>query len=517
MKLKYIVPVALLGLASAGCTKNWLDINQNPNQLPTSTPDFVLASGINRTVATVTPNETGSYWSAQWTQSNTYIINGPIFQYIINNTNFNYWDGYYDILGDFQYAIDNADGMGQPFVKGPAKIMQAYIFQQLTDLYGNIPFTDALKGTGALTPSFDDQKDVYKGLITLLDNALADIAANPEFLNSSKSSDLVFGGNLTSWVQFANSLKLRILIRQSRVADLQGYIETELAKVAADPVGVLGAAMDVTSSPGYLGSTGQTNPLYDYIGYDANGTIRPYARFPRPTTFLFDNLVATNDTFRLKRLAYAKGGEDGGNPGKSKVEEVLANYAAVPYGISSGYLSQNTSYIGPSVIIRNQFNKRMMLMTAAESFFLLAEAKQRFPSVSFPALVTDGTAKGFYEQGVKESFRLTGTLSAYGLDKADVLLHSGKDLADWEASPDKLKAIWMQKWIALTNFSGLESWSEFRRTGFPVIPKSAAAAVDAVPPVRIFYPSTELGSNTANVKAQGDINIFTDRLFWDVD
>jgi len=96
-------------------------------------------------------------------------------------------------------------------------------------------------------------------------------------------------------------------------------------------------------------------------------------------------------------------------------------------------------------------------------------------------------------------------------------LVNGKNLSDWSASPDKLKAIWFQKWIALTNFSGLEAWSEFRRTNFPPLPASAGAPVGQPLPLRLFYPSTELASNGANVLAQGTIDVFTTRLFWDVD
>ena len=121
-------------------------------------------------------------------------------------------------------------------------------------------------------------------------------------------------------------------------------------------------------------------------------------------------------------------------------------------------------------------------MTAAESFLLLAEAKQRYgAAVTLPL-----TAQAYYEQGVKESFRLTGTAAS----AATTLLTSGKDLADWTASPDKLKAIWMQKWIALVNYSGLEAWSEFRRTNFPVTPPSASAPANQKLPLRLFYPQT---------------------------
>src|SRR5688572_27236924 len=109
MKLRYIIfSLACLATAGTGCRKSWLDINTNPNELPTSTPDFVFTAAVNRTAGILDPNELGSYWSGQWTQSSTYIISNTIFSYQFNNTNFDYYSGYYDILEDLQYAIDGA-------------------------------------------------------------------------------------------------------------------------------------------------------------------------------------------------------------------------------------------------------------------------------------------------------------------------------------------------------------------------------------------------------------------------
>jgi hypothetical protein len=381
---------------------------------------------------------------------------------------------------------------------------------QVVDVYGNAPYTDALRGLGSLAPKFDDQKAIYEDLVKLLDEAVADLKANA-FQALGVSADIIFKGNVTSWVHFANSLKLRLLIRQSKIAGRDAYITAEINKIISN--GFLVAGEDVLNNPGYIASDGKTNPLYDRWGYAADGTIRPLARYPRPTVFLFSVLKAANDTFRLKRLFYAKGGENASAPGTSTQEEKIDNYVPVPFGASSGYLSQNTSYIGPSQIVKGTFNKSMVLMTAAESFFLLAEAKQRYgAAVNLPL-----TAKEYYEQGVKESFRLTGTTATYGGDKVTTLLTSGKDLADWDASPDKLKAIWMQKWLALVNYGGNEAWAEYRRTNFPETPPSASTAANAARPARLFYPQTEATSNGANVKAQGTIDVFTSKIFWDVD
>lgn len=506
------------GLLLTSCSKDYLDVNTNPNTLTSSTPDVIFTGGANRTAALITPNETGEYWSGHWTQSSTYIYTSTTFSYTFNNTNFNFWDTWYDVLQDFQYVINNADATGIPAFKGPAKVMKAYLFQQVVDCYGNAPYSEAFKGSDKIAPKFDDQKVIYDSLIVLLDEAIANLRANP-FVGTSGAADIVFKGNTTNWIRFANSLKLRILIRQSRITGRSGYITTEINKAASSAEGFLVAGQDVRSNPGYVANANQTNPIYNNWGYTPTGAVQAIARFPKPTTFFFDVLKANNDTFRLKRFAYAKGGQNNtlSRLGVSIQPEIVANYVGVPFGSTSGYLAQNTSYPGPSFIIRGEFDRDVILMTAAESFFLLAEAKQVFPTVTLT-----GTAQSYYETGVKESFRVTGASAKYNtsapaLDVAQVLLTNGKDLSDWTASPDKLKLIWMQKWIALNTYSGLEAWSEFRRTNYPVLPASAGAPVGQKLPLRLFYPSTEFGSNTANVNAQGTIDVFSTKIFWDVD
>jgi len=519
MKLKYIVVAACLFLAFASCKRTWLDVNTNPNSLPSSTPDFTFAAAANRIAATLGPNELGQYWSGQWTQSSTYILSSTIFAYQFNNTNFNYWDGYFDILEDLQYSIDGAATKGPAYFGGTARVLKAYVYQILVDLYGNVPYTEALKGVNNLNPKFDDQKAIYEDLIKVLDTAITILRANP-LTAVYAGADFVFGGQpnvqsltpataATKWIQFANSLKMRILIRQSRIPGRDSYIISEINKAAATPEGFLPLGLDVTSNPGYLASAGKLNPFYETWGYNAAGGVQSLGRYPRPTVFLFSQLISTNDTFRLKRLAWPNGGEAAASP----LPEIVSNYTPVPFGVSSGYLSQSTAYIGPSQLKRGEFARPMVLMTNAELQFLLAEAKQRYgASVTLP-----GTAQSYYENGVRESFRITGTTAAYGAATATTLLTSGKDLADWNASPDKLKAIWMQKWLALTNYSGLEAWSEYRRTNFPVTPPSLATSPTAPRPLRLFYPQSELASNSVNVLAQGTIDVFTTRIFWDVD
>lgn len=508
MKLKITVLLTALTLAGSACKEDFFDVNTNPNTLPTATPSFVFTNAQSTTTLNlININELGSYWSGQWTQSNGYIISTTQFGYNFTNGDFNFWDGYYDNLNDYQFVIDNADANGQKFLKGPAKVMKALIFQQLVDMYGNVPYSEALKGNNVLAPKFDDQKAIYESIITLLDEAIIDIKANA-FTGTLGSSDIIFGGNTTKWAQFANSVKMRILMRQSRVAGRESYIKTEINKIVTGGAGfITGEDVAVGGANFYVATAGKINPIYDRWGYSETGARRALNNFPRITQYLVNSLKTSGDTLRLKRIAYAVGNENQSSPGTSTAKEIAANYTGTPFGASSGYLPGNTSAVGPSLLIRGQFNRPFIIMTAAEVQLNLAEAKQRYADVTLP-----NTAQAYFEEGIKQSFRALGATTA----GADAFKGSKINNYDWTASTDKLAAIAIQKWLAHANLNGFEAWSEYRKTGLPAVPQSVQVT-DARRPVRLFYPNTEAGSNTANVTAQGTIDVFTSRLFWDVD
>lgn len=508
MKFKSYIIIVLITFFGTSCKESFLDINTNPNALPTALPNFVFTNALNTSAANmVSPNEIGSYWSGQWSQSNSYILVTTTFAYNFTNGDYNYWDGYYDNLNDYQFVIDNADANNQKFLKGPAKVMKALLFQQLVDMYGNIPFSDALKGIKSLAPKFDDQQVVYASLITQLDDALVDIKANA-FSSAYTSSDIVFKGNTTKWAKFANSVKLRILMRQARVASKDSYIKTEINKIVTEGSGLItGEDVGSGGSSFYLATDGKLNPVYDRWGYSAAGATRALGRFPRMSEFLVNSLKASADTFRLKRFAYAIGGE-GTTPGVSAKAEIASNYIGVPFGQSSGFVATGASALGPSLIVKGEYNRPYILLTAAEVQFNLAEAKERYGA----GVNLTSDAKTYFEAGLTQSFRTTGA----GTANAAKFIGSGIDNYDYDASTNKLKAIAIQKWLAFNNFNGLEAWAEYRKTGYPVTPQSIQVT-DSKRPVRFYYPNTESGSNTANVTAQGAIDVFTTRLFWDID
>lgn len=508
MKIKSIIALAaLLGLSTA-CKESFFDINTNPNVLPTATPNFLFTNAENVTASNMQGlNETGQYWSGQWTQSNGYIISTTLFIYNFTNGDFNYWDGIYDNLQDYQFVIDNADANDQKYFKGPAKVMKAMLTQQLVDVYGNVPYSDALKGVSSLAPKFDDQKVVYDNLITLLDEAIVDIKANT-FASAFQSSDIIFRGNNIKWVKFANSVKLRILMRQALVSGKDSFIKTELNKIASEGSGfITNEDIGIGGPSFFLPTAGKLNPIYERFGYSATGAKQALNNYPRLTDFLVKSLKAANDTVRLKRLGYATGGESTATAGISAKPELAANYVGVPFGASSGFLPSAASALGPSLLVKGDFNRAFIVMTASEIQLNLAEAKQRYGAgVNFT-----GTAQEYFEEGIKQSFRALGANVAAAAN----LKTGGKVNYDWTASPDKIQAISYQKWLTFCNFNGLEAWNAYRKNDYPMIPQSVQVP-DSKRPVRFFYPSTETGSNGANVKAQGDVDVFNSRIFWDV-
>lgn len=507
MKQIYVYLLASLVLVSTGCKKDYLNVNTNPNALPTATPSFVISNAMNISAASlVSPNELGMMWSGHWTQSNGYILATTTFQYQFTNNDYNYWDGTYDNLYDYQFVLDNAAAYKQEYLFGPAKIMMAFNFQKLVDLYGNIPYSEALKGVKVLAPKFDDQKVIYENLIVLLDGAIADLKKYP-YESTNASADIIFKGSNSNWIKFANSLKLRILMRQSRVSGRDAYIIAEINKISSEGSGfIIGA--EVGANPGYNASAGQINPFYSSYGYSETGARNASNNFPRITEFTVNKLRATSDTIRLKRVAYAVGNEDQANPGVSLRSEVSTNYVGTPFGVGSGYLPTNTSAVGPAFLTKGIFNKPLVIMTAAEIQFNLAEAKQRYSS----SVTLSASAKSYYEEGIKQSYRALGA-SSNGLT---AFLTNGVNDVDFDASSNKLNTIAYQKWFALGYFNGLEAYSEYRKSGYPVTPQSRAVT-SSDRPLRLYYPGTELGSNGVNVNAQGTINPLSTRIFWDID
>lgn len=494
-----VVMAAVVALATS--CKDYLDINDNPNTPVSATSEILLTNALNVTAARLGANEIGAFWSGQWSPSGSVSGFVPEKTYDITTTfRTNIWDGPYDNMLDYQLAESQARKEEKASVVGMALVMKAYNFQLLVDAYGNVPFNESLQGTAVIRPTYEAGQDVYTQLETVLDSAVFYLSLPIDGTNpSAGSADIFFGGDTKLWVKFANTLKLRLLVRQSGIAAKQAYLTEKITALSERPDGFLGAGQDATSSPGYLKSAGKMNPFYENYGYSAGNARAGNHDFYTYTEYWVDNMITTNDTLRLARYAYLPA-----NPG-------FPFYRGVPLGEGSDeYLYSKISGFGPAFLPSDAtaggstlYARRQVLMLAAESFFLQAEAMQRG--------YMPGDPKAAYEQGIKEAFRYVG------LTATNASTYYGQPVVDvnWDASGDKIRAIITQKWIALTNVGGFEAWTELRRTGYPEAPLSTRAGSNPLP-VRLLYPLTEYSLNKSNVEAQGTISQFTSKIFWDV-
>src|SRR2546423_9777162 len=163
--------IALAGLVIAGCKKDFLDINKNPNAATTATPELVLPSALVTTAIRMnpmaSPNTWFNGWMGYWAISGSYAISSSDFTTYKQTTGTGdaFFQGTYRNLNDYNYVEVQSKAQNKPFYVAVAKVMKAYNFQELVDLFGNVPYSEAFQGTANLHPKYDDQKAIYEDLI----------------------------------------------------------------------------------------------------------------------------------------------------------------------------------------------------------------------------------------------------------------------------------------------------------------------------------------------------------------
>jgi len=489
---KKILAIAIVALGLSSCD-DFLDINKNPNQTTISTPELVLSNALNATAGSLFYNQMGAMWAGQWAPSGD--VSGFVQEktYDFNNTyGTGIWTGFYDILQDFKYVVDESNEVGaHGGTAAIATIMQAYLYHKLVDTYNNVPFTDALQGTTVIRPTYDNAQTVYETIIDNIDASVATLKAldaTPGDDINPGVSDIVFGGDYEQWVRFGNTLKLRLLLRQTEMPGRANYITTELGQISG---GYL--ETDAVSTPGYLKTAGKQNPFWDNYYKSENDALRNNFNFYRSSAFLLGMLPAA-DTRRLYIVATSG----------SNVQSVAAGTRiGVTYGDeSSAAYSNASSGIGFGIL--RGFDMPMTLFTAAESYFLQAEAAQRG--------LTGGDAAALYSLGVQASYRWLGIPDPDATTEVhETAVNYVTNTAPYDG---EIATIIEQKYIASVGNSGFEAWADYRRLGQPNVPLSIRAIKDAIP-VRLYYPNQELQTNAANVAAQGTIDALSSRVFWD--
>lgn len=482
MKLKYISLITLLIFSVSSC-KDYLDVNTDPNNPVDASIDLILPVGMASVGIQVggSYQNLGGFWAQYYTQSPDAGQYENIDEYNITSDYYDreWTDIYAGGINDLQVVRNKAQEAEDGSYYLVATCMQAYAYQFLADAYGDIPYSEALKGLdGNFNPAFDKGADVYKGLLSTLDAAVAYYNDNPG--TGPANDDLVYGGNMAQWVGFANSLKLRMLMRASG---------TSMANAAA--VKALLAADNFITSDAmmtqFANEEGKRNPYYE-IQVDRLGGVNQMA-----SNTMIKMLVDNNDP-RLDAL-YVQGST---GQWVAKEQGDFAN-RDIPFGeLASPMYGANTP---------------VYFITVAEVNFLKAEAQLKYEGGT-------GT-QASYEAGVQASF------DRLGVSGASTLLGSGGDYEfnTGGTEAEKMQQIMTQKWISMTNAQNLEAFFEINRTGYPEyapadsigIPGALTISIGSVlpkgvGPQRLLYPDVEKARNTkVPVQPGGGIGA---KLWW---
>ncbi|MGE0088631.1 MAG: SusD/RagB family nutrient-binding outer membrane lipoprotein [Bacteroidales bacterium] len=450
----FIFIVAIGSLLFIGCDKGFADLNENPNE-PVSVPSGLLLGDIiantgNIMYSTFVGGDMGSCWSQQWAKVNYEDEERfKVRQSVIEGT---IWKGLFeDVVADSKSMYKLADAEDNDLNKGVALVMQAYAFSVLTEMYGDIPFSEAGKGEdGIISPKYDSQEEVYAGLFVMLDDANTLLSSTKGSINADM--DLIYGGDASKWQKFANSLKFRLLMR---VSARRSGVGAELQAVANRSIFT---SISDDASVKYLSAQPNANPIYESIVYGA--------RYEYKVNSVMVNMLTTLSDPRL--AIYAKKNSNGEYRGKpSGIEEVP----------NDDYNYDNVSAIGAKYVDPELPG---FLMTYSELMFLMAEAAHKG--------YISGSAADYYNKAIAASFEFNGVSDKYAAYIAQTSVAYGTSTG--------LQKIAEQNWIALY-CQGVESWTEWRRTKYPALSLPIDAVIDEIPS-RYTYPVIEQSVNKTN-------------------
>ena len=463
----------LLVLAATvlGSCKKYLAVNTSPNT-PTTVPPSVLLPTTEIGIAFANGNDLDRATSA-------------IMQQIAGVANQTQGYDVYNFSGAFDnqwnselyggsinncVAIINMDSATSPAYSGIAKLEMAYAFSILTDIWGDIPYSQAGQGNKYIYPRFDKVQDIYEGnsslgitsLFDLVNSGLADLAKASTL--KPKTDDIIYGGDLTKWTRMGNTLLLKLAIMLTN---------TDPAKAASVISGVLSGNTYINSNSldfevPFGTATGNQNPIYNFNYVNRSGDQMLSSRFLALEQSL-------NDTLRLAKLFTRPTGVFVGfNNG--------SNVPAPPQATRSQY---GAYLIAPAGNPAALGAAPIRLLTNFQVNFILAEAAL--------ILGTPGDPNTYYQAGIQASMQKVGMLqsdiNAYFAANPTVVTLTG-------TTQQKLQQIITQKYIAWTG-NGIEVFDDYRRTGYPVLalPLNPGGDDPTVIPTRLPYTNGELSTN----------------------
>ncbi|WP_337042974.1 SusD/RagB family nutrient-binding outer membrane lipoprotein [Emticicia sp. 17c] len=472
---KSLAVALTLALATTSCDPgDFGNMNISPNS-PSAPNTAGFLSGALRNIGTMTTEMVPALYTQQFGDI-TYIEDSRY-----KTINFSFNNYYAGPLVAYQSIIDlntNPDTKTTAAANGSnnnqiavARIAKAYTYMWMTDRWGDIPYSQALKGKENFSPAYDTQQAIYTDLFKELKEAQAQFDGG-----AAVKGDILLGGDATRWKKFANSLRMIMALRISKVDPAKG--KTEFAAAMAD--GVLTSNADNIKYT-YLSEANNEHPLYNnYITTNRKD-------FAVSSTFM-NYLSKINDP-RIPGMA------DPNN---------LQKYVGVPYGVfPPTWKAQDVSLAASSI---RQQNSSANVLTYAQILFSKAEAAKL-------GWISDDP-KALYESAIKASIQ-----QWIGASATDAVVNAYLQQPDVKYNDAKaLEQIATQKWIALF-YQGNEAWAEWRRTGYPVLtPAANPLNPSGQIPRRMAYPVTEQTLNKVNydkaLATQGADTQDT-RVWWD--
>lgn len=481
-KIKLLLILSIGLLLSCASDDTLSGLNRDPKNPTQGVPDELFFSNAERNLVDVISDINININIFRFL---TQYVSSPIYtqesQYNLQTRTIpsNFWAILYrDILRDFEAArVELNDPANYSLPEeilirdnrlAIINLLEVYTYAVLVDTFGDVPYTEALDGDN-LTPVYDDAATIYDDLFIRIDESLNSFN---EDAGSFGSADLIYSGDIASWIKFGNSLKLKLAMR---IADVSPGKSQTLAEEAAPNVFT---SNDDNATLDYLSSPPNTNPLW--VALVQSG---------RDDYFLANTIVdKMNELEDPRRQVFFANPIDG-------------EFVGGEYGAGGDF--ETTSHFGD---VFHEPDLKGNLLDYAEVEFLLAEAAARGYGI-------EGSAEEHYNEAIRASFEY------WGLSEAVANSYLAQpDVAYTTAEGGFEQKIGTQFWIALFN-RGFESWAQWRKFDYPILNAAPQKTLDDIP-VRFTYPIDEQNRNNANREAAASAiggDFVTTNLFWDVE
>lgn len=498
------ISLFFLMLLMLSCTKDFEEINTDPNDTPDALPEQLLAPAlVDAMTITQLRNRNFNNELMQVTV-NMSESEGQVFRYDYRANWSDYlYNGLYTQLTNFKdiYLIagDTAGPAYNRSYMAISLICQSWAYSILTDTYGDIPFFQSNKArdSAIYEPRFDRQKEIYMGIFAMLEEANELLSSGAPGI--AAQSDPVFYGNVSRWRKFGNSLYLRLLLRVSNKQEVQQFCISKMQEIVETNSSYYPIINNVDESAilRWVGTGPYVSPY--------NGVREQDFRDPAICSFFIDNLVNWNDP----RIDIPNWGTSGIN--RWGIAPSSGSFVGVPSGYApgSGFVKRCYFYSNSSPVSLQTDPNTGIMMSYSEVRFILCEAALKG--------WISGNAGTFYNQGALASIQQW--LPAWPIAPMTIESHLTAADAEWDDNlpqEEKMERLHLQKYYALF-LNDHQQWFEYRRTGHPTLPQGNGLANNGVMPARMVYPIYVQSANPTNyrlaVEAQGP-DLISTQVWW---